>query len=182
MDSQVRGHFNNLTSADDQTRLKALRAVLHLTDRKVPWVYEVWDDLVGRLDDPNSYQRSIAIMVLCNLAKSDTEGRLEHSLAKILEHTKDEKFITSRQCIQNIWKVAAADRASRDRVLKHLGKRFNQCAEEKHYNLIRQDIIQALRSLHDNVADEGVLKLGTDLIEREKEAKHRKKYEAVLLS
>ena len=76
MESNVKEYFNNLKSTDDKVRLAALRHVLEMTEGKVDWVYEVWDDLVRRLDDGNSYQRSIAIMVLSNLAKSDSQGRL----------------------------------------------------------------------------------------------------------
>ena len=180
MDSQTRQLFANLTSSDDQTRLKALKAVLNQTEKKVPWTYEVWDELVRRLDDPNSYQRSISIMVLCNLAKSDPAKRLNTIVDKILEHTNDEKFITSRQCIQNLWKAAAANQACRGKIIKHLGKRFRECVNEKHYNLIRQDIIQTLARLSADAGLDEAMELAHRLVEAEQDGKYRKKYEAVL--
>jgi hypothetical protein len=73
MDKDVKEHTKNLSSSDDKVRLNALQTVLVLTEQKVDCVYDVWDDLVLKLDDNNSYQRSIAIMVLCNLLKSDAE-------------------------------------------------------------------------------------------------------------
>ncbi len=180
MESNVKEYINNLKSTDDKVRLAALRHVLEMTEGKVDWVYEVWDDLVRRLDDENSYQRSIAIMVLCNLAKSDLQGRLAGSLDGILAHTRDEKFITSRQCIQNIWKVALLDSLVREKVVAHLETRFEGCAQEKHYNLIRQDIIQSIRILYDQTGDDGLLVKAKDLVLLEKEEKYRKKYELIL--
>ncbi len=181
MDSQTRRHLANLTSSEDQTRLKALKSVLKLTDVRVSWTYEVWDELVRRLDDPNSYQRTISIMVLCNLAKSDPRKKLSMILEKILKHTNDEKFITSRQCIQSLWKVAAVNQAYLEKVLKHLEKRFRECANEKHYNLIRQDIILTLSRLPADSGLHEARELAHRLVELEQEGKYRRKYEAMLL-
>ena len=180
MDKDVKEHIKNLGSSDDKVRLNALQTVLKLTDQKVDWVYDVWDDLVLKLDDDNSYQRSIAIMVLCNLLKSDTENRLEGCLDRLLAHTRDEKFITSRQCLQNIWKVAATSSQTREIVLDHLEKQFEGCAEEKHYNLLRQDIIQSVRLLYDIEKDDEILVRAKGMVKKEQEDKYRKKYESIL--
>jgi hypothetical protein len=180
MDKDLKECFDNLGSTDDKIRLNALQTVLRLTDEKVDWVYEVWDDLLEKLKDENSYQRSIAILVLCNLVKSDTQNRLEASIDCLLAHTHDDKFITSRQCIQNIWKAATTSKQIHEKVLDHLENRFNECTEEKHYNLIRQDIIQSIIFLYDEEKDDTLLKRAQKLVVEEKEEKYRKKYEAVL--
>jgi HEAT repeat protein len=180
MDKLVKESFENLGSSDDKIRLNALKTILGITEKKVDWIYEVWDGLVDKLDDENSYQRSIAIMVLCNLAKSDSENRLAVSLQRLLGHTSDEKFITSRQCLQNIWKLAATSSRTREIVLDHLEKQFEGCAEEKHYNLLRQDIIQALRLIYDMGKDDSILVRAKELAKIEHEDKYRKKYEAIL--
>jgi hypothetical protein len=100
----------------------------------------------------------------------------------LLIHTRDEKFITSRQCIQNIWKVATTNRTNREKVLKQLEKRFVECADEKHYNLLRQDVIQAVISLDKFDGKDGLLTRIRVLIAKEADAKNRKKYEALLHS
>jgi len=180
MNKNIQKHIEELSSTDDKIRLDALQSTLKLTESKVDWVYEVWELLLEKLEDENSYQRSICIMVLCNLAKSDIENRLTNSLGRLLVHTKDEKFITSRQCIQNIWKVAAANKSNRDKVLKHLEKRFVECIDEKHYNLLQQDIIQSMLSLHKAVKDDALLARAQALIAKEQEPKYRKQHEALL--
>jgi hypothetical protein len=180
MNKEIKQHIDHLASTDDKIRLDALQTLLKMTETKVDWVYEAWDLLLDKLDSGNSYQRSIGILLLCNLAKSDTEDRLQHSLDRLLAHTRDEKFITSRQCIQNIWKTAATNKANRKRVLKHLDKRFVECAGEKHYNLLRQDIIQSMVSLYESEGDDELLEKARTLIAQEPEAKYRKQYEAQL--
>jgi hypothetical protein len=151
-----------------------------MTETPVDWVYEVWDLLLEKLENENSYQRSIGIILLCNLAKSDRENRLKYSLDRLLAHTKDEKFITSRQCIQNIWKAAATTRSNREKVLKHLEKRFMECEQEKHYNLLRQDMIQSFVMLNQHTGDCELLARARALVEKEQNAKYRKQYEVLL--
>jgi hypothetical protein len=180
MDKPVKELIDNLGSTDDRIRFSALQSILELTESQVDWVYDVWDDLFEKLDHENSFQRSIAIMLLCNLAKSDTEDRLADSLDLLLAHTKDDKFITSRQCIQSVWKVATTSDRSRVEVLAHLERRFEECFEERHYNLIRQDIIQSLKHLYEEEKDDTLLTRAQELILEEKEGKYRKKYEAIL--
>lgn len=180
MDNLVKECIDNLGSTDDNTRLNALQTILKITEDKVDWVYEVWDDLVCKLDHENSYQRSIAIMVLCNLAKSDSENRIEGILDRLLAHTRDDKFITSRQCIQNIWKVAAINNRTKTIVLDHLEKQYADCSEDKHYNLIRRDVIQSIRLLYDYEEDDSLLARAKEMIKMEKEDRYRKKYKAIL--
>lgn len=180
MDKSVKEKINNLNSTDDKIRLEALQTVLNLTESKVDWVYQVWDEMIGKLDSENSYQRSIGIMVLCNLAKSDSQDRLSSALDLLLTHTKDEKFITTRQCIQNIWKVGITNKANYKRVLDHLEKRYKECANENHYNLIRQDILQSIMRLYEQEKDDVLLTKISALVLEEKEDKYRKTYSALL--
>jgi len=181
MDELVKMLLNKLSSKDDRERMGALKRVLELTESKVVWIYEAWDGLFALLNDQNSFKRSIAVIVLCNLAKSDHEERLHGSLDLILKHTRDEKFVTSRQCLQNIWKIALTGRDNYDRIVSHLEKRFSECANEKHYNLLRQDIIQSFRNIYDSTGNEKVLNKARGLLLLEKEDKYRKRYEAILL-
>jgi hypothetical protein len=181
MEEIVHEYFNNLGSTEDKIRLNALQNILIITDAKVDWIYEIWDDLFERLNHPNSYQRSIAIKVLCNLAKSDSEHHLNDTIQIILAHTKDEKFITTRQCLQNIWKLALTNQPDRRIVLDHLEKRYLECVDEKHYNLIRQDIIQSIALLSKEINDPSIIIKAQNLISKEASEKYRKTYHKILL-
>jgi hypothetical protein len=168
--------FDDLSSTNDTIRFNALKAVLKQTEKKVDWTYLVWDQLIANLRNENSYQRSIAVMVLCNLAKSDPEKRIRKSIKSLLNLTRDEKFITSRQCIQSIWKVAGADPELEGKVIEHLEELYRNCQEAKHYNLIRQDIIQSIANLYGENHSEEIMKKAFELIQEEKDTKYKKKY------
>jgi hypothetical protein len=181
MNKIIKQHIENLSSTNDKIRLHAFQSLLKTTESSVDWVYEVWDHLLEKLDNENSYQRSIGILLLCNLAKSDHQDRLKLVLDRVLIHTRDDKLITSRQCIQNIWKAAATTKSNREKVLKHLEKRFLECEDEKHSNLLRQDIIQSMVQLSKYEKDDAVLSKAQVLIAKESNPKYQKQYNSVLV-
>ncbi len=169
--------FDNLNSKDNAIRLAAFEKVLSLTEGKVDWIYSKWEELVGKLESENSFQRSIGLMVLCNLAKSDTKKKMESILPKLLAHMNDEKFITSRQCIQNIWKVATASEEVRQVIVKALCGEFEKNIHLKsHGNLIRQDIISSLYQIYQNNKDETLMGKIKGLIVKEDNPKDQKAY------
>lgn len=63
--------------------------------------------------------------------------------------------------------------------MKHLEKRFVDCATEKHSNLLRQDIIQSMLALYQAEKDERLLAGAQALVAKEQEPKYRKQYEAL---
>ena len=64
-------------------------------------------------------------------------------------------------------------------VMNHIVNRFQNGADEKHYTLIRFDMIQGLKNLYDELKDEAIKQTAMDLIELEEDSKYRKKYLSV---
>lgn len=176
MHKNTRTNLDNLHSEDGDTRFKAMNAILKMTEERVDWAHEVWDDLVEHLRHENNHQRAIAAQVLCNLAKSDTENRMVKDFAVLLAVTKDEKFVTARHCLQSLWKVGAAGKKLQKIVVDGLSGRFKEGSAEKNCTLIRYDIIQGLKRLYDAVKDETVKEKAMELIGTEGDDKYRKKY------
>lgn len=179
MDTSTRTLFEQLLTADGSARYEALNEMLALTDEPVDWAYEVWDELLTTLAHKDGHLRSIAAQLLCNLAKSDPEGRMGHDFETILAVTRDPKFVTARHTLQAIWKVGAVGGTQQEMVQDRLAARFAACAQEKNHTLIRYDIIVGLRNLYDVVADPDVMEQALSLIDSEPEPKYRKKYAGV---
>ncbi len=179
MDRNTRTNLDNLRSQDGDTRFKALNYVLKVTDERVDWAHEVWDDLVQHKRHEDNHQRAIAAQVLCNLAKSDTENRMLKDFDALLAVTNDERFVTARHCLQSLWKVGAAGKKYQKVVVDGLAGRFRDCVTEKNCTLIRFDIIQGLRKLYEAVKDEKIREKAMELIETEDDDKYRKKYATV---
>lgn len=176
MDSSTQTNLANLWSSDRALQNAAFFAVIAATDQPVDWAYAVWDELVANLRHDDNHNRAIAAQVLCNLAKSDPQGRMLNDLEALLAVTKDARFVTARHCLQALWKVGAAGRPQQQRLIAGLEQRFGECSAEKNCSLIRYDILQGLRKLYDAAGDEAVRQAALALIETEPDAKYRKKY------
>jgi hypothetical protein len=98
---------------------------------------------------------------------------------KLLNVTRDERFVTARHCMQNIWKVGLGGRNAQQLVVKGLEKRFHECVKEKNCTLIRYDINVALRNLYDATTSSEIKEIALELIELEKNLNYKKKYATV---
>jgi len=176
MDKTVRSHLANLWSTDRQLQNDASAYMLELTDKPVDWAYEIWDELFTNLTHPDNHNRAIAAQILCNLAKSDPKNRALKDFDKLLEVTKDERFVTARHCLQSLWKVGVAGRQQQKVYLEGLERRFRECRTEKNCTLIRYDILQSFRTVYDVTADETIKEKALELMEIEEDPKYRKKY------
>ena len=177
MNETTRAYLNDLRSENRELQNKAFFYILEATDKPVDWAYDVWDEMVESLSHKDNHVRAIAAQVLCNLARSDPENRMLKDFEALLAVTKDKRFVTARHCMQSIWKVGAAGKKQKEKLVDGLAGRFKECVTEKNCTLIRYDIIQGFRNLYDDeVKDETVREKALELIETEDDLKYRKKY------
>jgi len=176
MDSTTKKHLENLRSDERELQNQAFFYIFKETEQPVDWAYEAWDELVKGLSHKDNHVRAISAQVLCNLVKSDPENRMQKDFPALMAVTKDEKFVTARHCLQNIWKVGAAGKEMQKIVLDAFEDRFRNCASEKNCTLIRYDIIVGLKNLYEEVKDERIKQKALHLIETEEDPKYRKKY------
>jgi hypothetical protein len=170
----------DLRSPDPQTRNPAYEAVMAATDVPVGWAYEAWADLVSDLAHRDNHVRAIAAQVLCNLAKSDPDGRIVGDFPALLELTKDSRFVTARHCLQSLWKVGALGGAALETYRAGMVHRFAECRTEKNWSLIRYDIVRSLKdtaaALDDALGADELRATALQLIDSEDDVKYRKKY------
>jgi hypothetical protein len=179
MHKATRTHLDNIRSEDGELQNKAYYFLMEKTEKPVDWAYEAWDELVEGLTHKDNHVRAISSQLLANLAKSDPKGRIFKDFDKLLNVTKDEKFVTARHCLQSIWKVGLAGKNAQIMVVKGLEKRYQECVKERNGTLIRFDIIQDLRNLYDATTSSEIKEKALELIELEKDAKYKKKYATV---
>jgi hypothetical protein len=179
IDPTVQTALSQLRSDAIADQDAAFQTLTTTSDTPVAWAYEIWDDMVALLTDKSNRRRAIAAQVLCNLAKSDPEGRMRQNLPALLQVTKDERFVTARHCLQSLWKVGVVSADSCRQLAEGLALRFAECAAEKNGTLIRYDITELFGRLFDETADKELRALSLRLIETETDLKYRKKYAAV---
>src|SRR5688572_18075122 len=176
MDKTTQTQLNNLWSEDRELQNKAFFYIIETTEKPVDWAYDVWDELLANLTHKDNHNRAIAAQVLSNLAKSDPKNRILKDFDKLLDVTKDERFVTARHSLQSLWKVGVAGKKQQKVYMDGLERRFKECITEKNGTLIRYDILQSMRNVYDVVKDEKIKQKALELIEAEEDLKYRKKY------
>lgn len=181
MEANIRRLLDGIRSGDSAAQNAAYLELMALTEQPVDWAYGAWDELLEGLRHKDNHVRAISAQVLSNLAKSDPEQRMCDDFAALLVITHDERFVTARHCLQSLWKVGAAGPEQLAVYLDGLERRYHDCAAEKNRTLIRYDIIQSLRDVHNAGGQQqaDIRSLAIELIGAEPDPKYRKKYAGV---
>jgi hypothetical protein len=172
--------FNELNSKEDGERYNAFLTISQMAEEKVEWFYDKFDELLKKTHDENSFQRSIGIMLLCDLSKNDSQKVIRKYINDLLRHIDDEKFITSRQCIQNIWKIAVSDEYTKSIIFDALYVYFEKCENKAHANLLRIDIITSLFKISKYFKSDELYQRIEKLIDSEMDIKNQKKLRKVI--
>src|SRR5262245_61925529 len=80
MDQITKSHFDNLFSQDANARYESFQYIINLTKQPVDWACEAWNDLLALTKKGDNHQRTIAVQLLSNLAKSDPGNRMQKDL------------------------------------------------------------------------------------------------------
>lgn len=179
LDKTIRTYLDNIRSTDAKLQNKAYMALMEETEKPVGWAYEAWDELIEGLTHKDNHVRAICGQLLGNLGKSDPKGRMQKDFDKLLAVTKDERFVTARHTMQNIWKVGLGGKNAQILVVKGLEKRYKECGSEKNGVLIRYDILVSMRNLYNATTSSEIMEKALELIELEKDPKNKKKYTSV---
>ena len=179
MDKKIRAQLDNIRAEDGQIQFKAYDYLMKETEKPVDWAYEAWDELVDGLTHKDNHVRAIASQLLTHLAKSDPNGRIFKDFDKLLNVTKDERFVTARHCMQSLWNVGVVGKKHQALYMDGLARRFKECIKEKNCTLIRYDILVSMRNVYNEVKDETIKEKALALIETEKDLKYKKKYATV---
>ncbi len=167
--------FEDLNSKNNTVRYSSFKELMAITEEKVNWLYDYWTDLVSKLQSENSYQRSIGLMLIANLSKSDSENYSYLVLENFFNLFNDEKFITSRQCIQCVWKLALNNEENKKRIIEELKNTyFNNIHLSTHSNLIKQDVISSLHNIYKETNDMDLLVIVNQIIKCENDEKLKK--------
>jgi hypothetical protein len=175
MDNSIRAHLGNIRSDDGELQNKAYNELMKKTENPVDWAYDAWDELVEGLAHKDNHVRAITSQILTHLAKSDPKGRIFKDYDKLLNVTKDERFVTARHCMQSLWNVAVVGKKQQKLYLDGMEKRFKECVTEKNGKLIRYDILVSMRNVYNEVGDESIREKALALIASEKDVKNQKK-------
>ncbi|NPV41124.1 MAG: hypothetical protein HPY72_07270 [Anaerolineae bacterium] len=96
--------FELLSEKDDNLRYKSF-LLLQSRSENFADVYPYWDAFVDKLNNDNSYQRSIGLMLIAENVRWDEQKKFNALADQYLALCDDEKPVTVRQCIQSLVKI-----------------------------------------------------------------------------
>lgn len=108
-----------LSEKDDNLRYKSF-LLLQKRSESIADVYPYWDALVEKLNNDNSYQRSIGLMLIAENVRWDKQKKFNALAGRYLALCDDEKPITVRQCIQSLVKIVPFNQDCVSRVVDKL--------------------------------------------------------------
>jgi hypothetical protein len=135
-----------LSEKDDNKRYKTfltLRALSQTSD----CVYPYWDQLEAKLSDPNSYQRSIGLMLLSENVRWDRDRRFRRTIKRFLAACNDDKFITARQCLQGLVTIVQSTPEYDKEIQRHLAHLTFSGKKENQTRLLQKDAATVLQAI-----------------------------------
>jgi hypothetical protein len=113
--------------------------------------YKYWNFCRNLLHHENSYHRDIGLTIIANLSKCDENNLINEVIDEYLEHSHDDKFMTSRCCIKNSSKILL----NKPELMKKIIAYFINLADNgiyplKQRELLISDIIEVFDSIYNN--------------------------------
>ena len=108
----------------------------NLADGPVKWSYEMRDEMISELTHKDGHKRAFAAQVLALFTISDPRERILCNFPKLAEVLRDEKTLTARHTLQDIWRVGLAGLRWNALVVEALAIRFQECSREKNSSRI----------------------------------------------
>lgn len=144
-----------LREKDDTIRYAAFQ-LLKLLSSNSPMVYKYWDNFAGMINDQNSYQRSLGLMLISENVRWDKEDKFGAICNDYLKHCDDEKFITARQCIQGSSAICEHSAKYNREIVDMLLKIDLNRRKDSQKSLLLMDIIEVLGKVAREQRDERV--------------------------
>jgi hypothetical protein len=135
--------FSLLSEKDDNLRYKSF-LLLQMRSEQNDDVYPFWDALVEKLDNSNSYQRSIGLMLIAENVRWDKPKKFNAITDRYLALCDDEKPVTVRQCIQSFCKVIPFNHDCTSKVVDKLIAIDLMQRKETQRKLLLTDILTVL--------------------------------------
>lgn len=100
--------LEGILSKKDETRFNRHQVLLHISENNPEILYSKWDYLSSLLTSDNHFHRYIAINLLANLVKIDTENKFDADFDRFFDNISGEKTMVAGQAAMNAGKIAKA--------------------------------------------------------------------------
>ncbi|MEI7827376.1 MAG: hypothetical protein WCI87_06255 [Euryarchaeota archaeon] len=144
--------LEGILSKQDEIRSNSYHVLLNISEHNPEKLYPKWDYLADLLKSGNQYHRYIAINLLANLVKVDTEKRFEACFDRYFDNIASKKTMVAAQATLNAGKIAKAKPNLQTKITTTLLK-VDQIHQGKQTELMKAYAIEALNDYVDDIAD-----------------------------
>jgi hypothetical protein len=146
-DSEINFLVETLNEKDDKLRYNAF-LLLQASSRQFPYVYKYWDEFEKKLDNENSYQRSLGVMLIAENVRWDQGDKFSKTINEYLSCSTDEKFITARQTIQGLEIILKTTDKFNDTIKQRLVNLQLSHYKDNQQRLLSKDISNVLKKIN----------------------------------
>ena len=100
--------LEGILSKDDEIRYPSFKALLIISEEAPKVLYPKWDFLAGLINSDNSYRKLIALRLIANLTKADTDNKFEKIFDDYYSILDEDKTMTAGHLAGNSGKIAKA--------------------------------------------------------------------------
>jgi hypothetical protein len=145
-------------SKKDEIRFKSNNILNFISEKYPNKLYKKWDFFSDMLDSKNHYQRNIAINILANISKIDTEKKFEKNFDKYFDNISSNRTMVAGQAAINSGKIAKAKPHLQSKITEIL-LNIDKIHKGKQTELMKAYAINAFNDYFDDYGDkEKILK------------------------
>lgn len=145
--------LEGLTSKNHTYRNNSFQVVFLISEKEPEVLYPQWDFFFNFLKSRNNFHKVIAIKLLANLIKIDTENKFKAIFNDYIEQLRSESIMTARTLVQNLGKIANSNPDLIKKITEVLFSVEKQREHFQHKELIKADVINTFSEIFDLIED-----------------------------
>jgi hypothetical protein len=142
------------TSKDDETRYNTFKVLQKISQNNPKTLYKHWSFFENLLTSKNTYHKSLAVQILANLTKVDTENKFQKIFNQYYNLMND-SIIVARNIVANSGKIATAKPDLQDRIIEKL-MNIDETTQ-KHKDLLKGDAIESFDLIFEHAKNKKVI-------------------------
>ncbi|MGB5932994.1 MAG: hypothetical protein WBH57_08000 [Anaerolineae bacterium] len=144
--------LEGILSKKDVIRFDSFKVLLLISEEHPEALYPKWDFFEDLLDSDNNYLKYIAIYLIANLTRVDTENRFEQIFNEYYSILDDERTMTAAHLAANSGKIAKAKPKLRSKITNRL-LNIDKAHRGKQKELIKGYAIEAFNGYFAEIKD-----------------------------
>lgn len=151
-DELLKDLTNGILSKDDTTRKNSFETLQIISNKNPEVLYQEWDHFHKMLKSKNNYHKYIAIYMLADLTKIDTENRFNDIFEDYYRILAGDKVMTASHVALNSSKIATNKPELQGEIIERLIN-IENIHQGKQKELIKAYAIESLRKMYPEIED-----------------------------